>query len=126
MTKGKKKPFATIDNLKAGDTIWVSSQSYFDNDFRIEEVKVCKVNKSSFYTKILEGRDTEARYDMKTGNRQTLKMGSLIRTWRTKEECIESFRLEEEKKKLKSELKERIGNLSLNDLKALNTFLEEL
>lgn len=123
----KKKPFATVDDLKVGDAIWVSSQSpYFTHDSRIEEVKVCRVNKSSFYTKIVEGSDSEIRYDMKTGKRQTMRMGNLIRTWRTEEECTESFRLEKEKEKLKTELKNKVGYLSLLELRALNDFMEKL
>lgn len=66
-----EEPFATKENLKAGDTIWVSVRDLFDDTFTYSQAKmytVVEVNKKSFSVTSKGDRNIRPRYSMDTGD----------------------------------------------------------
>lgn len=126
MTK-KTKPFATIDTLHPGDTVWCSSQSMFTP---IEEVEprpytVVEVNKTSFYVSPSERPNVRFRHSMKTGQCAHGTFGFIERTFKTKEEHIQLQQQIIKQQTLRRSLAHQINDMTLSELERLDAYIKK-
>lgn len=124
----KSKAFATVEDLKVGDTIWVSSKMFYKDELEttVHPEIVGEVNKTSFYTGFKDGRDPKLyRYNMKTGRRHNIFFGDNSKAYRTKEEFDEVMKLIAERKKLNSQIEKAVKRLTLEQTRSLKEFLVE-
>lgn len=84
-----EEPFATKENLKAGDTIWVSVRDLFDDTVTYSQAKmytVVEVNKKSFSVTSKGDRNIRPRYSMDTGEPLQPARHLSYRTYRSYQE----------------------------------------
>lgn len=124
----KTTPFATIDNIHPGDTVYSAMFSGFDKweDINARPYTVTRVNNTSFYV-IPEDSKAEIRHSLRTGKRaRNVSFGYYNITTRTLEE-FEAYVAEKiAYRERKIRVAKKVANLSPQQLKDVEAFINQL